>query len=179
MFEKIDYSGLGIFQHGVVSTDSIVFSTQIRDLCEGNVCGQYGTTWACPPAVGSMEACMKTCLSYNSIMTFSVKYDISDSFDWEGMTTAHKDFKVVCDKLFAELIQETRNFVLLSNESCIRCKECTYPTSPCRFPDLLFPSIEGYGIIISELAKSCGINYSNGVNTVTYFGAVLFDPKKA
>ena len=31
--------------------------------------------------------------------------------------------------------------------------------------------METYGIAVSTLAKSCGMNYINGVNTVTYFGA--------
>lgn len=175
MFDKIYFSELGIFQHGITTTDRIVFSEQIRDICEGNVCRMFGTTWACPPAVGNLKNCMESCLSYNSIMVFSSKYDITDSFDWEGMVTAHKEFKNVCDKLYTELIKETRDFLLLSNESCIRCKECTYPALPCRFPDMLFPSIEGYGIIISDLAKAGGINYINGINTVTYFGAVLYN----
>jgi hypothetical protein len=36
------------------------------------------------------------------------------------------------------------------------------------------PSLEAYGINVSELAKAAGMNYINGQNTVTYFGAVLF-----
>mgnify|MGYP003586476526 CR=1 FL=1 len=175
MFERIERSGLGIFEHGIVSTDQIVFSKQARDFCERNVCRNYGTTWACPPAVGSMEACVQICLSNRLVLVFSAKYDMVDSFDFDGMMVAHKKFKTVCDKLYEVLLQESRDFILLSNESCIRCNECNYPASPCRFPDLLFPAVEGYGILVSELAKSSGIHYSNGVNTVTYFGAVLFD----
>jgi hypothetical protein len=36
------------------------------------------------------------------------------------------------------------------------------------------PSLEAYGINVSELAKSAGMKYINGQDTVTYFGAVLF-----
>ena len=65
-------------------------------------------------------------------------------------------------------------YLLLSNEGCKRCEKCTYPDAPCRFPDKLFHSLEGYGFIVSELAKMAGISYINGENTVTYFGAVMF-----
>jgi len=36
------------------------------------------------------------------------------------------------------------------------------------------PSLETYGINVSRLAPAVGMKYVNGVNTVTYFGAVLF-----
>ncbi|HIV13348.1 MAG TPA: hypothetical protein IAA63_09455 [Candidatus Pullilachnospira stercoravium] len=55
------------------------------------------------------------------------------------------------------------------------CSECTYPEAPCRFPDRSHGSIEGYGIMVSDLANQAGINYINGANTVTYFGALLCD----
>jgi len=53
-----------------------------------------------------------------------------------------------------------RPFLLLSNEGCIRCKSCTYPDAPCRFPDKLYPSLEGYGILVTELAKKAGLNFT-------------------
>ena len=45
---------------------------------------------------------------------------------------------------------------------------------PCRHPELAMPSLETYGINVSELAASSGMKYINGQNTVTYFGALLF-----
>ena len=63
---------------------------------------------------------------------------------------------------------------ILSNESCGRCAECTYPDAPCRFPEELYHSIEGYGLNVSELAGQAGIRYMNGPSTVTFFGAVLY-----
>ncbi|MFQ6804175.1 MAG: DUF2284 domain-containing protein [Lachnospiraceae bacterium] len=34
-------------------------------------------------------------------------------------------------------------FLILSNEGCDLCSECTYPEAPCRFPDRSHGSIEG------------------------------------
>ena len=34
--------------------------------------------------------------------------------------------------------------------------------------------LEAYGINVSKLAEVAGMNYINGKDTVTYFGAILF-----
>lgn len=44
---------------------------------------------------------------------------------------------------------------------------------PARRPWLACPSLESYGIQVSELAARCGMKYINGASTITYFGAVL------
>jgi hypothetical protein len=35
--------------------------------------------------------------------------------------------------------------------------------------------LEGCGIFVSKLAAQAGVNYINGANTVTYFGAVMYN----
>ena len=162
---------LGITVFGWIRTADIVFSMEVRALCAGNLCRNYKKTWACPPAVGSPEKCRADCLRYDRALVFSAVYPLEDSFDYDGMTAGHRRFKEVCDALYAHLAPP---FLLLSNEGCRRCAACTYPDAPCRFPEMLFPSVEGYGILVSELAKSAGIRYTNGANTVTYFGMVCF-----
>lgn len=82
--------------------------------------------------------------------------------------------KPVIDKLGILAKEKLTDYLLLSNEGCIRCSDCTYPHYPCRFAEKLFPSVEGFGIRIDALAKSANIKYINGENTVTYFGLLLF-----
>lgn len=163
---------IGITASGCTKTAEIVFSDEVRHICEGNLCRNYGKTWACPPAVGTLEACRAKCLSYSSAFVFMSTYQLEDSFDFDGMIRGHRQFKAVCDRLYERLAQP---FLLLSNEGCIRCKTCTYPSEPCRFPDRLFPSLEGYGMMVNELAKSAGIPYCSGSNSVSYFGLVCYD----
>lgn len=64
--------------------------------------------------------------------------------------------------------------LLLSNEGCNRCSHCTYPSAACRNPEMLFPSLEGFGINVFMLAKTADLKYMNGENTVTYFGMLLY-----
>ena len=159
---------------GAVPRTSLVFHPEIRALCEGNACRSYHTSWACPPAVGTLAECQRRVEQYDTMLLFSCKYDLEDSFDFEGMTAGLHAFKKTVDAFDAELKLLLSDYHLLSNEGCGLCETCTYPSAPCRFPSKLHPSLEGYGFVVSELAKNAGIRYINGADTVTYFGALLF-----
>lgn len=174
MFDEAIFKEIGIHEFGFITPNQIVFGDEIRAICESNGCRLYGSTWACPPAVGTIGDCRKRCMSYGTGMVFSSKYPLEDSFDIEGMDLGHKQFKEVCDRLYSLIKEKKCDFLLLSNEGCIRCANCTYPESACRFPDMLFPSVEGFGIYVNKLAESAGIQYINGKNTVTYIGMLLF-----
>ena len=52
---------LPILEYEFFKPEDIIFSKEVRDLCEGNSCGLYNTSWACPPAVGSVESCIEKC----------------------------------------------------------------------------------------------------------------------
>lgn len=172
---KIPFEIIGIYQYGMMKTSDIVFADEVRKMCEDNICGRYGKTWACPPAVGSVEECKRKCLQYEHTLVFTSKYSLDDSFDYEGMSSGHKQFKIMCDDLGGIVSTYLSDFLLLSNEGCIRCEKCTYPDSACRFSGELYPSIEGFGIYVNLLAEAAHVNYINGTNTVTYFGALLFN----
>ncbi len=151
------------------------FDPQVREICRTGRCGSYGRSWACPPAVGTLEDCRRRCQGYAQAILFTGKYELESSFDFEGMMAGHRTFKTLCDGLWEDLAQAGISGLLLSNEGCIRCKSCTYPDLPCRFPERLFPSLEGFGFNVTHLAQQTGLRYNNGSNTVTYFGAFFFD----
>ena len=174
MLDGDELREIGISQWGFLSTAQLEFCEEIRHVCEGNSCGLYNTSWACPPAVGTLEDCRNICLQFARAMVFNAVYPLADSFDWEGMLAGHREFKKVCDRLFDQVKKGAETVLLLSNEGCGRCRKCTYPEAPCRFPERLFPSVEGFGLYVNRLAEAAGIHYTNGENTVTYFGLLLF-----
>lgn len=165
----------GVREWGILPTERIPFSEEVRRYCQNGGCGHYGRSWACPPAVGEEEVCRARCLSYDRILVFNAVYPLEDSFDFEGMKRGMLAFKEVCDRVYERAREKLPDFLLLSNEGCFRCPECTFPDRPCRIPDKLFPSIEGYGIWVSELAARAGLTYCRP-QTVTYFGGLLFCP---
>ncbi|MEY8331706.1 DUF2284 domain-containing protein [Lachnospiraceae bacterium 47-T17] len=169
---KSDY---GIHEIAVVLVKSIVFSDGVRLLCEQNSCGGYAKTWACPPGVGTMEECHEAIMAYGKILVYTTKHELEDSLDWEGMMAGKRVHQEVCRRVQAWVRgQSDEPLLYLAGEGCDRCSTCTYPDALCRFPEQMSPSIESYGIVVSELAKSGGIHYINGQNTVTYFGGICF-----
>lgn len=168
----------GFTEFGAIGTKNLKYYPEVRKICEGNVCRNYATSWACPPAVGSLEECRARTEQYDTMLLFSKKYDLEDSFDFEGMTAGLQNFKRAVDAFDEKLKGILPAFLLLANEGCGRCKKCTYPDAPCRFPQLLHPSLEGYGFVVNELAGRAGIRYNNGPDTVTYFGALLFNEER-
>lgn len=165
----------GVHQWGIVDTGDIRFLQEVRAMCEVNTCRQYGKTWACPPAVGTVEECRERIRKYEKMVVFSVKYNLEDSFDFEGMKEGMAQFKQVCRKIDHQVRNELKDFLILSNEGCDMCMECTYPDEPCGFPEQAHGALEGYGILVSELAGQAGIRYINGKDTVTYFGGLAFN----
>ena len=105
IFENSSLQQTGIYQYGLIETKQIIFSKEVRSLCEGNVCRNYGKTWACPPAVGTFDECKEKCLKYDMALVFSAKYNLEHSFDYKGMMFGHNEFKKVCDKL-ADLVKD-------------------------------------------------------------------------
>ena len=164
----------GAYQYGFVETADICLEQEVRRMCEVNSCGQYGKSWACPPALGTVEECRARLQAYKTLLVFSVKCDLDDSFDYEGMLAGGKRFKEICRAVDQAAEPLLEKYLILSNEGCGLCKECSYPDKPCRFPQRAHGALEGYGIMVSRLAAQAGIRYINGANTVTYFGGLAF-----
>ena len=165
---------VGFLECGELNINKLEYSKEIRKMCEDNVCRCYNTTWACPPAVGTIDECKKRVENYSHMILLSNSYKIKTPFDYKSMKKGMVNFKEKIYLLDDSLKKAISKYQILSNESCNICKECTYPKFPCRHKDKLFHSIEGYGFHIYKLAKDCNLKYDNGENTITYFGAVLF-----
>ncbi len=162
-----------IFQYKTIKSAEIPFSQSVVDACKANLCGKYGTCWTCPPGVGEWYKLEKKIKSYENALVFTCKYDLEDSFDYEGMIAGMQNTKNV----FLDICEKVKNdgvdYMALGCEGCSFCEKCTYPDAPCRFPDKAVPSVEACGISVVELSKKIGINYSNGQDTVTYFCILL------
>lgn len=163
-----------IFQYKITDATEIPFSCSVREMCEVNKCGKYGTCWTCPPGVGSVERLEAKVKSYSSACVFTCKYNLEDSFDFEGMIAGQKIAKQVLNEIVDVLIENGESFYALGCEGCGICEKCTYPNAPCRFPEKAIPSVEACGINVVKLANKIGINYNNGADTVTYFCIILF-----
>ena len=167
---------LGAFKASVIKTDEIETDRAFRAMCEANSCGVYGKCYMCPPDVGDIDKLMAEVGNYDYALVYQTVTELEDSYDFEGMIEARKkmpDISVKLRKTFEDM--EISHALHLGVGNCGVCETCAKRNGePCRFPALALPSLEAYGINVSQLAKAAGMKYINGQNTVTYFGAVLF-----
>ncbi|MFV0436008.1 MAG: DUF2284 domain-containing protein [Desulfopila sp.] len=164
-----------IHEYAFFSPRQVPFLDEVRSLCEKNVCGQYGTCWACPPAVGTIAECRERCLAYTQAGLFTTVSALRSHYDIEGWKTARKQHEKVTDAVVNEFRKYDKDLLALSTEGCMVCKKCTYPDAPCTHPQRMYPATEGFGIMVVQLAKICQVKYNNGPNTVTYFSMLFFN----
>ncbi|HWR07084.1 DUF2284 domain-containing protein [Sporomusa sp.] len=167
---------LGIHEYAFIQSDQVIFSDEVRQLCEQNVCRMYGTSWACPPAVGSIEACRAKCAQFENAFIFTTLAKLTpryfpDMNEWREARIIHE---AITEKAASIFRSEFSTILTLSAEGCLICKSCTYPEKACRFPERMFPATEGFGILVVEQAKECGIKYNNGPHTISYFSMIFF-----
>ncbi len=163
---------LPLFQYAFMRSEELLFTQRVRHICETE-CPQYGTTWACPPAVGTVEDCQTKCLSYPDFLMISTVTEVSDIANMEEALATRADHEALTRQV-TELIREQGCETLtLSTESCAHCEKCTYPNGPCRHPDKMYPCVESYGILVTEIAERYGMEFFNG-NIVTWFSLIFF-----
>lgn len=164
---------LPIVQYAWLETGDIPFSEHVREICREE-CPRYGTSWSCPPGVGTVEQCRAGCMEYEGAFVFTTVAEVRDIADLQETLATRRDHEEVVRQLreiFEALGAKT---LALSGDSCARCPDCAYPDGPCRFPGQMIPCIEGYGIVVPLLAEKAGIEFDNGGNLVTWFGILLW-----
>lgn len=166
---------LPIHEYTFFKSEDVVFSDEVRSLCEKNSCGMYGTSWACPPAVGTVDECREQCGQYKNVFMFTTATKMKSGYDMQGWLSARKEHEKLTDQVAKVFREHYKDPLILSTEGCSVCTSCTYPTEPCRFPDRMYPATEAYGILVMKQAQICNIKYNNGINTVTYFSMIFFE----
>ena len=119
--------------------------------------------------------CLKLCHTIDFKNKALVKF-IDENIDLkDAIMDMEIELQRQCDLIRALREKLGDDLLILATEGCKRCKNCTYPDAPCRFPESLHPSIESHGVEVNVLAGTCGIRYHNGKNTVTYHTCVFFN----
>ena len=167
---------LGAYRAAVIPAREVVTDRSFRAMCEVNDCGMYGKCYTCPPDVGDIDELIRSLGDYSHVLVYQHVGALEDSFDVEGMTEARNVAFRISHALRDRVADMKLSRVLhLTAGACGVCKRCAKADAlPCRFPDRATSSLEAYGIHVSHLATSAGMNYINGANTVTYFAAIFF-----
>lgn len=163
---------LPIVQYEWIESNELMFTERIRHICSSE-CPMYNTTWACPPAVGTVEECRDRCLAYPHALMFTTMAEVGDIANIQECLDTRGDHEAVAHAVSDLLCAQNAETMTLSTEACHLCEKCAWPDAPCRHPEKMFPCIESHGIMATDIAEKYGIDFIGG-NVVTWFSLVFY-----
>ncbi|WP_242973038.1 DUF2284 domain-containing protein [Anaeromicrobium sediminis] len=156
--------------------DDVVLEPSLREFCEANQCGQYGSNWMCPPSLGTYEELTEELRSCGNGILMQMIYQLEDSYDVEGWRKALEvfDYKLrdIANQISRHIPRE--ELLILGAGPCRYCEICTIKNGePCLYPNQAIASVEAYSIEVSSTIKNVGLEYNNGPNTVSTVAILL------
>ncbi|MEG1619712.1 MAG: DUF2284 domain-containing protein [Eubacterium sp.] len=164
----------GFFTVSSLDVKTVISNIEVRKMCEANKCHKYNENWTCPPACGTLEECQSKINTYENGILLQTVGDIEDSFDFEAM----EELESIHKKRFSSFVEAFRklnpNILPLNVGCCTNCEICTYPDEACRMPEKAYASLEGFGLLVSELCQKNGAKYYYGSDKMAYTACVLY-----
>ncbi len=170
---EAELAELPIVQYAFFETEELTFTDRVRYVCE-HECPQYGRSWACPPAVGTVDECVARCRNYPHALLITTMAEVSDIADMEATLATRAGHEAVTRQVHRLMRDQGTEPLVLSTESCAVCGTCSYPDGPCRRPELMYPCVESQGILVTDIAQRLGIEFQAGNNIVTWFSLLLY-----
>ena len=168
---------LPLYQYEFLKTDELTFTERVRDICRSE-CPMYNRSWACPPAVGTVEVCRARCMRFDSVLAAATICEVSDIANLEETLATRAPHEAVTREALAILKPHVKDVMALSTEACAICKTCAWPDAPCRHPDKMYPCVESHGILVTALADRLGMSFFNG-NLVTWYSLIFYNDPSA
>lgn len=163
----------GFTNAAALDCSTIRLLPEVRQMCEKNTCGMYGKNWCCPPGCGSLEDCEARIHRYSEGILVQTVGELEDPLDGEGMMEAERLHKEHFSRLESVLRAQYPRLLPIGAGTCTRCKSCTWPDAPCRFPDQSFASMEAYGMLVTQICQDNHLPYYYGPNTIAYTSCFL------
>ncbi len=164
------------FSHAAeLNMDALTARPEVREMCSADRCRQYGRTWSCPPGCGTLEENAAEMAKYSRGVLVQTTGDMEDEFDMDAIRETGKRHKDAFETLVRQARQLRPGCLPLTAGGCTRCRTCTYPDRPCRFPGRRLSSMEAYGLLVSDVCLRSGLKYNYGRNTITYSSCILYN----
>ncbi len=160
---------------GPMDPSKLQFLPEVREMCAVDRCHSYNRTWNCPPGAGTLEELREKCSSYQYGILAQVIGHREDEFDFEAIKDTSAKYEECFSKLAKALRRQLTDLLPMGHSACRRCKECTYPDAPCRFPDELAPPMEACGLLVSQVCKDNDIPYYYGKDSISFTSCILFN----
>ena len=163
---------LPIYQYTFFPISELVFDDKARNFCKKE-CLDYGSSWACPPVIGSLKQCKNKCMEYEQVLLFSTVTKVSEFSQKERVECSKKEHEELTEQIEDFLRKENLQCYTLSTEVCSRCKKCSYPKKACVNPERMHPCIEGHGIFLSKILEHQAMDYFMDESMILRFSLIL------
>lgn len=165
---------LPLYRYAWIDPESLEFSQRIRHICRSD-CPMYGTSWACPPGVGSVESCRKRCAGYNRCLLIGTVTEVADICDIDETLATRPEHESITEAVAGLLASQGVRPYILSTEACAVCSRCAYLDGlPCRMPSRMHPCIESHGINLIPTLEALGESFQYGGNVVTWYSLLFY-----
>ena len=173
LFEQ-QLSQLPLYSYAWIDPRQLEFNQRIRWICE-HECPMYGTSWACPPAVGTVAECEGKCRRYNRCLMIATITEVEDIADIQQTLATRPEHEEVTNQVGAFMEEQGVKPYILSTEACAICPHCAIEDGqPCRYPEKMHPCVESHGINIIPVLEEQGICFQYGENVVTWISLLFY-----
>ena len=171
---ELELAQLPLYGYFFLEPGELEFSQRVRHICRQE-CPMYGKTWACPPAVGSVESCREKCLGYEHCLMIVTVTEVADIADIEATLATRPEHEAITDQVRDILRNLDAKPYVLSTEACAICDRCAVLDGlPCRFPERMHPCVESHGINVIPAMERLGLEFQFGGNMVTWISLLFY-----
>jgi len=165
---------LPLYIYDFIDPKELEFNQRIRWICE-HECPMYGKSWACPPGVGTVEACRRKCMGFENCLMISTITEVADITDIQETLATRPEHEAVTNQVAAIMETLGAKPYILSTEACTLCESCAIAEGkPCRFPEKMHPCVESHGINVVPMLESRGLEFQFGANVVTWISLLFY-----
>ena len=166
---------LPLYAYFYLDPKGLEYSDRVRWICQQE-CPMYGKSWACPPGVGTVEACTKKCTSYNCCLAIGTIVESEDITSMEAALRTRPEHEEITAQVQALFREQGIEPYILSTEACAVCERCAIlDGQPCRKPERMHPCVESHGINIIPTLEENGLPFQYGNNIVTWYSLLFFN----
>ena len=170
-------SELPLYVYTYIDPKSLEFSDRIRYICQAE-CPMYDKTWACPPAVGSVECCKNKCHSFDGCLLIGTITEMEGAPSMEQSLATRPEHEAITNQIRELFRQQGVEPYILSTEACSVCDRCSWlDGQPCRHPERMHPCLESHGINIIPTLEENGLEFIFDLDVITWYSLLFFNEK--
>lgn len=163
-----------LYAYAFLDPVQLEFSERVRWICQ-HECPMYGKSWACPPGVGSVEACKRKCQAFGKCLMISTITEVCNIADIDETLKTRFEHEKITNQVRDLIREQGEEPYILSTEACAQCERCAIlDGEPCRLPERMHPCVESHGINLLGVIEEQGLAFQYGENVVTWFSLLFY-----